>query len=204
MENNENLNNQNLKEKNKAIFDEMASAVKNYDPKEEYGAKTKRIIIVELIIGYFMAIFSLLNYFDYPTKANLNEAKTHIGKVVDIEIPNPSFGRRPYHNSNSCFIHFENLDGTKEKLVAKNCTYEIMPKIWKANEIKIYETPIFGMSFIYQIINNKNLILYSMTNGDLLEACSGKITFILIFILTFPIGLYSHIKLIKIKNKEKK
>lgn len=203
MENSENLNNQNLKDKNKAIFDEMANAVKDYDPKEEQRLESYKGHLFNLIIGYFMAIFSLLNYFDYPTKVNLNEVKTHIGKVIDIEIPNPKFSRRPYHESSSCFIYFENLDGTKEKLVAKNCNLNIIPKIWKAKEIKIYATPIFSTHFIYQISNNENRILYKMTNSDLMEACSGKTTFIFMFILMFLLGLYSNFHLIKLKQRRK-
>ena len=161
-----------------------------------------------VIISFFaISLICILNYFDYPKELNLDKAKTHIGKVVDIEIPNPSFGRRPYHTSNSCFIHFENLDGTKEKLVAKNCAHKIMPKIWKANEIKIYETPIFSMSFIYQIANKKNEILYKITKSELLEISSNKLYILQISIITFLFALYCsyvNFKEIKFKNKEKK
>lgn len=207
MENNENLenlNNQNLREKNKAIFDEMANAIKDYDPKEEQRLKSIRDGIIGIIIFYPVAIFCLINYFDYPKELNLNEAKTHIGKVVDIEIPMPKFGRVPYHNSNSCIIYFENLDETKEKLVASNCTYEIIPKIWKAKEIKIYKTKIFGWSNIYQILNSENIVLYQITQLEFKEAWSGKWYFLFGFISMFLFGLYSTYDLIKSKKGDKK
>lgn len=161
-----------------------------------------------VIITFFaISLFAFLSYFDYPTELNLSKAKTHIGKVVDIEITMPKFGRQPYHNSDSCFIHFENLDGTKEKLVAKNCTHKIIPKIWKAKEIKIYATPIFGMHFIYQISNDENRILYKMAKSELLEMGSDKLYILQISIITFLFALYCsyvNLKEIKLKNKEKK
>lgn len=203
-ENLKNSNNQNLRGKNRAIFDEMASAVKDYDPKEEQRLKNKRNTLIVLVLSYLSIIFLLLNYFDFPKELNLNEAKTHIGKVANIEIPMPKFGRRPYHDSNSCFIHFENLDGTKEKLVASNCIHEIIPKIWKTKEIKIYETPIFHWSFIYQLKRYDGAILYEMTNSEFMEATSDKLAFIKGAVIIFLPALYYTFELINLKRRRNK